>query len=303
MSDVSFSVNVCSADAPFAEKTIRHMIRSIAHPFCERIAIFDKGKPEGKYSRRQGADLEKISASLQRLINEGVLDKVIAVPWEDKEIRRIAGKYFDNPDMPLRDRDGAPIYQYLFALDACNGEYILRVDSDMLFHRGESPSWIMQGMQLMENNQEVAFVSCESPPKARNRVERFTGRYFRSPKRKWQYVQTVSTRHFLTNRERLQNVLSPLIPKDEGEALEQTLAETCYRKSLWRARLDFRFGWAVHPLRHNEEFIRNIDSLIYLVEKGEFPFVRPGQHYNLYTGEGAVEPWLDLLPKGGRFSE
>lgn len=298
MNSVSFTVNVCSADAPFAEKTIRHMVRSLGYPFLERIAILDKGKPEGKYNARQGSDLDQILASLQKLMDEGSIDRVIEVPWEEDQIKRIAQKYFSNPDMPLRDIDGAPIYQYLYGLESCRGEYLLHADSDMLFHRGKPPSWIDQGIELLEAKEHVVFVTCGSPPKAKNRIERNVGIKFRAPRRRWRYMQNISTRKFLTSRKKLEGFLRPLLVGGKGEALEDSFTSTCKGRSLWRADLDFRFGWAVHPLRHNRTFVDHLDSFINLVEQGRFPFVRSGNYYDLVTEDGGAQAWLELMSPG-----
>lgn len=299
MKPVSFTVNVCAADAPFAEKTIRHMIRAIGYPFAERLAILDQGKPEGKYTQRHGADLELIQKALDRLKQDKVIDDIIEVPWHDAEIHRISAKYFGQPDMPLRDPDGAPIYQYLFGLDACSSHFLLHADSDMLFHPGESPNWVYQGIEALESQPEVAFVSCGSPPQAQTRIERLTGLQLHKRKNLWGSWKSVSTRYFLTSREKLENNLIPLTPKTAGEALEKTFTHTYHKKGLEHWSLHPRFGWSIHPINHNEVFLQHLDGLIELVEQGRYPFVRQGLRYNLETKGEHFKPWKRLLRAKG----
>jgi hypothetical protein len=67
-----------------------------------------------------------------------------------RKIKKVLNKYFGEVEIALNDFDGAPIYQYLYAIDLCNGDYILHVDSDMLFHSGNGYSWIENAIECMQ---------------------------------------------------------------------------------------------------------------------------------------------------------
>jgi hypothetical protein len=146
---VSFTVNVCNADAPYLEPTLRHMMRQLNFPFAERIATYDPGRQVGKYAERIQGSQGEVEGILQRLLEDKVLDRVDVVPWSEAEQQRILTKYFGSAQVELKDFSGAPIYQYLYAMDACSGEYLFHVDSDMLFYRAGERSWIHDGIDVL----------------------------------------------------------------------------------------------------------------------------------------------------------
>ena len=133
MHSVSFTTNVCVADAGFAEQTIRHMIRTLQYPFKEKHVVIDTGALSGKYLARPAGQIQRLRKGMNSLLNDGVVDSLFEVPWDDATEEYIRNRYLQDSQGSLRDRDGAPIFQYLYAVDQCSGDYILHADSDMLF--------------------------------------------------------------------------------------------------------------------------------------------------------------------------
>ena len=179
MPSVSFTVNACNSDSHFIEPTLRHMLPALNFPFTERIVAYDPGRQEGKYAERAAGDRATMEAILQRLLREGVIDRVDVIPWSPDDQQRILGKYFGGAQVELKDFSGAPIYQYLYALDQCSGDYVFHADSDMLFHRAVAGSWLTEGIALMQADPKV-IVTCPraGPPQARNWLEKLTYRSF-----------------------------------------------------------------------------------------------------------------------------
>ena len=131
MATVSFTVNACVTDQDFFGPTLRHVLRTFDYPFVERLVAFDPGRPDGKYLERNRGNLEGMQTLLSALQSEGWIDRCDEIPWGEAEQHRILTTHFATADMDLRDFSGAPIYQYLYALDRCQGDYILHIDSDM----------------------------------------------------------------------------------------------------------------------------------------------------------------------------
>ena len=176
---VSFTVNVCNSDAPYLEQTLRHMMRQLNFPFVERVATYDPGRQEGKYAERIQGTQSEVERILERLLADGVIDRVDVVPWTEDEQQRILQKYFGGRQVDLKDFSGAPIYQYLYAMDACRGDYLFHVDSDMLFYRAGERSWLYDGLDLLKRESRVIVATPQGgPPQARNWLERLTGHSF-----------------------------------------------------------------------------------------------------------------------------
>lgn len=298
---VSFTVNVCNSDAPFLGPTLRHMMRQLNYPFAERIATYDPGRQTGKYAERIQGSQTAVERILDTLLDEQVIDRVDVVPWTEAEQHRILLKYFGNEKIDLKDFSGAPIYQYLYALDACSGDYLFHVDSDMLFHRQGERSWIDEGIALLRAKPQAIVATPQGgPPQARNWLERLTGISFERPAREpWHPADFISTRKFLMDAARFRACL-PLVKAIPGEPLENSLSHTCRLKGFQRWSMNGYRHWTIHPWRHDENYVRYLDDLIWAVENGVTPFRRAGYKWDMRTEGKHIEEWLAVLRKHGR---
>jgi len=297
---VSFSVNVCNSDAPYLEQTLRHMIRQLNFPFSERIATYDPGRQEGKYTDRIQGSQNDVECILQRLLDDRIIDQIDVVPWTDGDQKRILMNYFGDENIDLKDFSGAPIYQYLYALDGCSGEYVFHADSDMLFHRVGDGSWIADGVALMRQEPNV-IVTCPraGPPQARNWFEKLTGHSFETaPRELWRRVDFTSTRYFLMDMIKFKISL-PLIQEKPGEPLENSLTHTFGKRGMEQWNLTTLDHWSIHPWRHDENYVRYLDDLIWAVEKGVYPFKRSGNRWDMRTEGEHINEWLAVLRKHG----
>lgn len=298
---VSFTVNVCNADTPFLGPTLRHMLPALNHTFCERLVAYDPGRQEGKYSERIRGDRPQIESILADLLADGVIDRIDVVPWTDADQQRILGKYFGGAQVDLKDFSGAPIYQYLYALDQCRGDYVFHADSDMLFHRKGSGSWIAEGIAQMEQESKV-IVTCPraGPPQASNWREKLVGRSFEPPPAtKWRRVDFTSTRYFLMHRARLEACL-PLVQAKPREPLENSLTHTIALRGFEHWNLTTLDHWTIHPWCHDENYIRHLPDLIWAVEQGIYPFRRTGFRWDMRTEGEFINEWLKPLRAHGR---
>lgn len=300
-SSVSFTINVCNSDAPYLEQTLRHMMRALNFPFKERLVVYDPGRQEGKYASRIQGSQNAIEQILDRLLEEKLIDRVDVVPWTDDEQNRILRKYFGDKQIDLKDFSGAPIYQYLYALDACTGDYILHVDSDMLFYRQGEHSWIEDGLALLKREKNVVVTTPQGgPPQARNWFERLTGRSFEpAPTTAWHRATFTSTRYFLMDVARFTACL-PLEQAKPGEPLENSLSHTFNLRGYDRWSMNGYTHWAIHPWKHDENYIRYLDDLIWAIENGIYPFRRTGYRWDMRTEGTLINEWLRVLRKHGR---
>ena len=299
---VSFTVNACNSDAPYLEPTLRHMMRQLDFPFIERIVTYDPGRQEGKYAERIQGTQNAVEQILDRLLADGVIDRVDVVPWTDAEQQRILSRYFGDARVDLKDFSGAPIYQYLYAMDACKGDYIFHVDSDMLFHRPPgTPSWIHTGLDLLRREPRVIVATPQGgPPQARNWLERLTGHSFeRAPREDWHHAAFTSTRYFLMDVARFHACL-PLEQSKPGEPLENSLSHTFTRKGYQRWSMNGHTHWAIHPWKHDANYVQHLDDLIWAVENNFYPFVRTGFKWDMRTEGKHIEEWLAVLRRHGR---
>ncbi len=294
---VSFTVNTCVTDVPFLEKTLRHVFRSLDFPFSERLVAYDPGNPMGKYDSRRRGDPGELLAILDRLMADGLIDRVDTIPWDEESQAAILKKYFGRDDIALKDFSGAPIYQYLYALDQCTGDYVFHMDSDMLFHTTPGESWIAAGIELMQHESHVVFATCRGgPPQARNWLERVLKRPLgRKPIKGWAKADTVSTRYFLMDRKRFMDRVLPIVQARSGEPLEDSLTHTLRLRGLERWTTTGLENWSIHPWKHDDNYIAYLDDLIWAVEQGVYPFVRTGYRWDMRTEGKHIREWLDAI--------
>lgn len=298
---VSFTVNVCNTDAPYLEKTLRHMLRALNFPFNEKLVAYDPGRQIGKYTERMQGSQSEVERILQTLLDEKLIDRVDVIPWTAEEQNRILLKYFGDQNIDLKDFSGAPIYQYLYALDACSGNYAFHADSDMLFYRAGDRSWIYEGLDILQSESKVIVATPQGgPPQASNWLEKITGLSFApKPKTKWHHASFTSTRYFLIDIEKFRACL-PLRQSKIGEPLENSLTHTFTQKGYQRWSMNGHTHWSIHPWKHDENFIHYLDDLIWAVENNVYPFRRSGYRWDMRTDGNLINEWLRELRKHGR---
>jgi len=294
---VSFTVNTCVTDVPFLEKTLRHVFRSLDFAFSERLIAYDPGNPMGKYDSRRRGDPAALLKIFERLQTDGLIDRVDTIPWDEASQAAVLKKYFGRDDIALKDFSGAPIYQYLYALDQCTGEYVFHMDSDMLFHTTPGESWIEQGIEVMRREPRVVFTTCRGgPPQARNRLERLLKRPLgRQPAKGWAKADSLSTRYFLMDRRRFLDKLLPIVQARPTEPLEDSLTHTLKLRGLERWTTTGTENWSIHPWKHDDNYIAHLDDLIWAVEQGVYPFVRTGYRWDMRTEDGHIREWLEAI--------
>ena len=138
------------------------------------------------------------------------------------------------------------------------------------------------------------------PPQARNWLERRLGISFEGkPATAWHRASFTSTRYFLMDVSRFRACL-PLQQIKPGEPLENSLSHTFTQKGYQRWSMNGYTHWAIHPWRHDENYVRHLDDLIWAVENGVYPFRRTGFKWDMRTEGEHINEWLAVLRKHGR---
>lgn len=58
--------------------------------------------------------------------------------------------------------------------------------------------------------------------------------------------------------------------------------------------------WAIHPWKHDENYVKYLPELIWAVENNVYPFVRSGYQWDMRTDGKLINEWLAVLRKHGR---
>jgi hypothetical protein len=287
---VDLTVNVHTGDAPFFEATYRHLVRQLDYPFRTRRIAVDRGQPRGRFVGAAEPEYA-IDNQLSRLLADQVVDVVENIDWSVDTIARVMTRHFGNPTTAAVDDRGRPVFQYLWAVDQCDADYVLHYDSDILVHFEDGGAWIDESVAAMRANPKLLGTVQEAgPPRATTLMDWIFGYRPRTPANRWQRPQdfVFSTRYFLIDRVRFLD-LSPLRSAC-SQRLEDAVTQTMHERGLELWAIADDRNWAIHPETHNANHTRYLIDLIRLVEAGRQPFRRTANRWDIRTGRRFI-PW------------
>lgn len=290
----TLSMLIARTDIPYMMHTIPHLVRACRFPFTQRILYLDSSPLRKIFQNRPGVGtLAELRDCCDRLIKDNVIDKVIDIDFSDKYRKEICKKYFGKPLKHTYDYRGSVIWGYIFAIERAETDYLLYFDCDMLLYQNPKHNWINQGIQLLQNYQDIMCVLPLSGPPHKDGVL-FQKYPYEQDERGFYKFRRFTTRKFLIDRKRFEKFL-PIRPlyqswRDglkktlKGEStlkmLEGMIANRLLETSYIRADLSSPDAWTVHPLKHDQAFVDSLPQLIEKIESGWYPAEQAG-HYDL----------------------
>ncbi len=296
--DCTLVVNIGPRDFEMALTTIPHMIRSHKVAFARTLLVIDRTPPSGRIA---GPSAKMNADTFTQAIGDATPGSTIQMLGRELVTRRrINNEWFGRSDVTDRCASGTPIYPFVFGIDGAATEFILHADCDMLFHDPGNPSWIEEGMRILETEPDIIFVNQMMGP----RSDSVSEPEFLAPfdlGRQLRLAKTFSTRCFLLQRKKLRHFLplqsvtyplhrrilygiqqrSPFLP------LERMVANQLALTGTFRCDLTASYGFTVHAgdkswFSGNSE---HIETVIREIEVGRYARSQIG-HINLTDSSG-----------------
>ncbi len=296
----SLSILVARTDLAFMMQTIPHLVKTCHFDFMEKALIIDTAPLSDNFRKRPGiGTLEQLRACCQRLLDDGIVDKLIDINYSEDYRKKVYQKHFGCNLRAQHDFRGYPILGSVFSLEAAESDYVLHFDSDMLLYQDSEHSWIQKGIHLLNSQPEVMFVSPLSGPPSEDNVLKQRVPYQKNLAGFYSFKDFTS-RKFLVNRKKLEQIL-PLKPswifgkhrlmnyfggKNEMWSWEVMVSNRLKETDYVRADLDSHKAWTLHTPDHGSNFIQHLPDVISKVESGQYPMVQSGE-YNLQ-----LDAWL-----------
>ena len=289
----SLSIFVARTDIPFMMETIPHLVRMCNYDIFEKCLIIDTAPLSGKYKDRPGiGTLSDLRECCEKLVKQGVIDRLIDIDYSQETIKKLYRKHFGRFVRHTHNYRGYPIYGSIFAIEAVKGDHILHFDSDMLLHQNPSFNWIEEGIELLEKNEKVMFVSPLSGPPTEDGYLKQRGVEYELDQGGFYKFQDFTSRKYLLKKDKFDTFL-PMEPA--WISWKRRLASVITGKSpLWnwevmvsqhlkktgtlRADLASPYAWTLHTPDHGEEFIKALPQVINQVEKGSYPKEQAGDY-------------------------
>ena len=196
---VSLLIKTCLMEWRSIERLVRHQVGQLEGPvrFAERVIVVDPSM--GPFARQYDhPDAAAHCAGMERLVADGVVDRVVYAPEDPETIRSTFMKWFGAESEETHSDNGQQLFATLYGFDACTGDYVLQVDSDLIIARAtRRHNYLGEMADVLRNDPRALFVSlsiCRSGPQP------YT---YQGPRGDWR----VEVRGCLFDRRRLQSAL------------------------------------------------------------------------------------------------
>ncbi|MFC4307988.1 glycosyltransferase family A protein [Steroidobacter flavus] len=294
--EVSLQVNLHPLDAPHVAYTLPHQIRALGPQVGQVLLTVDLHRSQGSRYRIEDYDqkLKSLQDTLDRIAAAEPKVKIVEVDYTPPAMRRVARDFLGQDFIPKKAHNGSPFYAYLFGVHAASGDYVIHLDSDMLFGGG-SHTWVGEALEKMA--QDPSIIACNplaGPPASDGSLHSQSARRLAAPYPAYSFP-SVSTRIFLMDK---RPILSgqwriPLLQPGLSArvqafinytpsclALEDSLSAMMVANGL--SRLDFLGRapglWTLHPVYRTPAFYRELPRLIERIEAGDVPDQQRGHH-------------------------
>lgn len=292
---VTLQINLAPTDLPHASVIVPHQLRQWAGQVDDILLTLDLHRSRGRFSAAWAERLPGMRRLLADLCAQYPTARVCEVDYGEDARRQLAEAFFGGRRAPEKDWNGGPFYSYFYGVQSASYDYVLHMDSDMLYGGG-SQSWVAEAVRLLRARADV--IACNplpGPPTADGALRSQTLDPF--PYSSTAYcVSQLSTRVFLLDRARFhqQFPVVPLLPAPnrlrtwqaqlDGNppfALpEEIFSHLMAQRGLLRVDLlgEAPGMWSLHPPYRTAEFYARLPEFVARVEAGNVPEGQRGAH-------------------------
>jgi len=292
---ISCFIFVARSDALFIRNTLPALCKMAAKAECNTVVVLDTSKPNGVLGERlQQSELSEVIEILEDINRTYSFVIDISSPTQS-EVRGLSSIHMGRSYSETHCFRGYPMHGSIRQFHECNSDYILHLDSDMLFHEAKGFSWVESGIDLMEENEDILCVLPRGgPPSNEGVLHQGTTYYQKDDARGIYLFKNFTSRHYLMHRKRFLGLLpikpcwlswrepikSRLFGNGKMLCWETMVEKALKQSSLWRADLMTKKAWSLHPGERSKEFHEKLPSITKQVAKGHFPTAQAG-HFDL----------------------
>ena len=117
-------------------------------------------RSEGPFPRQyENPNANAHRAAMERLLADDVVDHVIYAPQDAETIRATYLRWFGAESDETHYTNGQQLFATLHGFEACKGDYVLQLDSDMLISRSDpSHDYLADALDVFENDHNALFM-------------------------------------------------------------------------------------------------------------------------------------------------
>ena len=290
--ELSCFIFAARSDASYVRHTLPGLFRMVAKAGATPVVMADASSPTGVLGQSLvHTDLAKLLDELDTLRRKGHAFEVETYLPERHETWLLTRRHFGRSLRETHCFRGYPVLGSIRQFHQRKTDYVLHLDCDMIFHEAEGFSWILEGMKVMEENEDIVCVLPRGgPPTEDGNLHQGTTRYETDSARGLYLFTNFTSRHYLVHRNRFLSLL-PMNPAwlswrepiksrlfGNGKMLcwETTVERALERSYLRRADLMTDQAWSMHPGDRSELFYRLLPSIVEQVKEGSYPSEQAG---------------------------
>ena len=289
VADATLLINLSAGDATYGYLTAKGLIEAHRASVKEVILVVDTIKAQHatfydhakRYAEPQYSDKVKaITEAANQLKNEGLADRVIEIKENDPAIKKLAKHYFKNRLTATHDFRGAPIAAYGIGMAACNTQYVVRYDGDIIVHQTPGNDWIIKGIEHLKTDKTLIAVSPNPAPPVAGYSLKITHTD----------IYWFSTRCLLFDKDLLTQqrplldykylpefTLRKLMKRTYPPAFETVITRRLQGKKLINRYLTNEEAWYLHPEDKGELFLNLLPQIIAKAKSGQYPADQGGK--------------------------
>jgi len=307
----SLWILVARTDIPFMMQTIPHLVRMSNYPFQEKVLVIDTAPLSGDKVNRPGVGtLEELKALTQKLLDEGIVDRVVSINYDPNYRKKVYQKHFGFPLRQTHNYKGYPILGTIFTIEEAQSDYMLHFDSDMLLYQQPDDSWIQAAIKLMEQHPEIMSLRPLTGPPTQD-GSMYQQKSYQYDLAGFYKFKFFGSRAYLINKLtfnkllplpiiwrpyrqkiiaelplKIQILLNHTFHKGKLDSWEIMVSQKLESSEYFRGVLANTKAWTLHPKDRSSKFIQALPKIIDRIEKGNYPPEQAG-HYDLIS-----ELWL-----------
>jgi hypothetical protein len=290
----TLQINLAPTDLPHVRHILPHQLRQFGGQVDEILLTVDLHQSRGRFG---AAWKERLPGLLEFLSAQAAANpkiRVHEVDYSSSIVARISEQFFGGQSIPPKDWNGGPFYSYFSGFANARYDYILHLDSDMMFGGG-GQGWIAEATRIIQARPEVLVCNPHPGPPTADGTLR-TQTLAREPHTSVAFrAGHINSRVAFFDRRQLLARLAPLrlLQPSLRCRLQATLEgnypymlpEDILSVAVQNAglcRIDFLGEqpgmWSLHPPYRNAAFYDRLPSLIEDIEQGKVPSEQLGAY-------------------------
>ncbi|WP_415914792.1 glycosyltransferase family 2 protein [Rhodopseudomonas palustris] len=318
----ALQINLHPLDERHAVHTLPHQLEVWGGQVDRVVLTVDtKQSASGRYGGDAYEDSRgRLFGLLETIANQASNVEIVEVDYAPAALEAVRQRYFaSSAAHPEKAFDGGPFHAYFYGLLRSRADYVVHMDSDMLFGGG-SQAWLDEAIGWLQRTPDALFAGpLPGPPRADGTLpdlhRSFPGLACVEPPQRLEAdypayrFESVSTRIFVLDQGRFDaavgalDLVRPNFKRRLRARLfhqsplsmpaEEVITAAMMRKRL--ARIDFLGSgagmYSLHPPFRSEKFYRELPNLIGRIVAGAIPDAQRGD----YDINSSLFDWSEAL--------